>query len=77
MKVEPLPSPIMDEAHEKEMPVTWHDVGLSIAAELMGKMRAEVHAKLGYLTSAVSCLPVLRHSDNMILTDIIAGHRKE
>lgn len=56
MEVELQPSPTVDEVLEKEMPVTWHDVGLSIAAELMGKMRAEVHTKLGYLTSAVRSL---------------------
>lgn len=38
---------------EKDGPVTWHDVGLAIAAELMAMMRREVHEKLGYLTSAV------------------------
>ena len=38
---------------EKDGPVTWHDVGLAIAAELMAIMRKEVHEKLGYLTSAV------------------------
>ena len=39
--------------HEQDIPVTWHDVCLSIAAELMAKMRSEVHSQLGYLTSAV------------------------
>ena len=33
---------------------TWHDVALSIAAELMDKIRAEVRIQLGYTTSAVS-----------------------
>lgn len=33
---------------------TWHDVALSIAAELMDKIRAEVRMQLGYTTSAVS-----------------------
>ena len=32
---------------------TWHDVALSIAAELMDKIRAEVRIQLGYTTSAV------------------------
>lgn len=32
---------------------TWHDVALSIGAELMGKIREEVRVKLGYTTSAV------------------------
>ncbi|KAF7972529.1 hypothetical protein HWV62_17826 [Athelia sp. TMB] len=31
---------------------TWHDVALSIAAELMEKIRAEVRNQLGYTTSA-------------------------
>ncbi|KAH9974822.1 DNA/RNA polymerase [Russula compacta] len=31
---------------------TWHDVALSIAAELMDKIRAEVRIRLGYTTSA-------------------------
>ena len=38
---------------EREEPVSWHDVGLVIAAELMASMRKEVHEKLGYLTTAV------------------------
>lgn len=32
---------------------TWHDVALSIAAELMEKIRDEVRDQLGYTTSAV------------------------
>jgi DNA polymerase eta len=32
---------------------TWHDVALSIAAELMDKIRAEVRTQLEYTTSAV------------------------
>ncbi|KDR73120.1 hypothetical protein GALMADRAFT_228261 [Galerina marginata CBS 339.88] len=35
-----------------ETPITWHDVALSIAAELMGKAREVVRVKLGYTTSA-------------------------
>ncbi|KAG1866869.1 hypothetical protein F4604DRAFT_1777888 [Suillus subluteus] len=31
---------------------TWHDVALSIAAELMRKIREDIHSKLGYTTSA-------------------------
>lgn len=41
------------EEAEKELPVTWHDVGLQIAAELMAHVRKEVHERMGYLTSAV------------------------
>lgn len=33
---------------------TWHDVALFIAAEMMRKIRKDVHLKLGYTTSAVS-----------------------
>jgi DNA polymerase eta len=33
--------------------ITWHDIALSIAAELMGKIRYDIHTKLGYTTSAV------------------------
>jgi DNA polymerase eta len=45
--------------HEDDESTSWHDVALSIAAELMGKIRDEVHTKLGYTTSAVrrgSCM---------------------
>jgi DNA polymerase eta len=34
-------------------PRTWHDVALSIAAELMDKIRAQVRIQLEYTTSAV------------------------
>ena len=33
---------------------TWHDVALSIAAELMLRIREDIRTKLGYTTSAVS-----------------------
>jgi DNA polymerase eta len=36
-----------------EAPVTWHDVALSIGAELMFSVRESIKAKLGYSTSAV------------------------
>lgn len=41
---------------------TWHDVALSIAAELMDKIRAEVRTQLQYTTSAVGfpCGLILR-----------------
>lgn len=32
---------------------TWHDVALSIGAELMARVRDEVHTQLHYTTSAV------------------------
>ncbi|KIK80658.1 hypothetical protein PAXRUDRAFT_158084 [Paxillus rubicundulus Ve08.2h10] len=37
---------------EDDHVTTWHDVALSIAAELMGKIREEVHKNLGYSMSA-------------------------
>ena len=40
----------------EDAPTTWHDVCLSIAAELMGKAREDVRGNLGYSTSAVSYL---------------------
>jgi DNA polymerase eta len=39
-----------------DTPRSWHDVALSIAAELMDKIRAEVHIQLGYTMSAVRSL---------------------
>jgi DNA polymerase eta len=36
-----------------DAPATWHDVALSIAAEMMGKVRVEISEQLGYTTSAV------------------------
>lgn len=38
---------------EDDDSTTWHDVALSIAAELMGKIRQDIYTKLGYSTSAV------------------------
>lgn len=42
------------DTHRDEIMTTWHEVALSIAAELMDKARETVHTKLGYSTSAVS-----------------------
>ena len=39
---------------DEELTPTWHDIALSIAAELMRNARAQVLEKLGYSTSAVS-----------------------
>lgn len=58
------------EEAEKDLPVTWHDVGLQIAAEIMAFVRKEVHERLGYLTSAV-CLVV--SSLTCIMTDASQG----
>ena len=38
---------------EDDVTCTWHDVALSIAAELMAKIREDVHHNLGYTMSAV------------------------
>jgi DNA polymerase eta len=40
---------------------TWHDVALSIAAEFMDKIRAQVRIQLGYTTSAVGFSLILWH----------------
>ncbi|KAG6909960.1 hypothetical protein DXG01_014229 [Tephrocybe rancida] len=37
---------------DDEMPKTWHDIALSIGAELMGEARRQVYEQLGYSTSA-------------------------
>ena len=43
---------------ESDDSTTWHDVALSIAAELMLRIREEIRAKLGYTTSAVGVLVI-------------------
>ena len=43
-----------DGHEEDDEMTTWHDLALSIAAELMDKIRADVRDTLGYTTSAVS-----------------------
>ena len=42
-----------DIAEEEDVVTTWHDVAISIAAELMGRIRDDIRTKLGYSTSAV------------------------
>ena len=42
------------QSEDLDVPPTWHDVALSIAAELMGKIRSDIYTTLGYSTSAVS-----------------------
>jgi DNA polymerase eta len=44
---------IADNVHKDDCATTWHDVALSIAAELMGQIRRDIYTKLGYSTSAV------------------------
>ena len=41
---------------DDDVACTWHDVALSIAAELMSKIRKDVHENLGYTMSAVRTL---------------------
>jgi DNA polymerase eta len=45
---------------------TWHDVALSIAAEFMHKIRAEVRIQLGYTTSAVSIRVTIFRGSHLI-----------
>ncbi|EKM58471.1 uncharacterized protein PHACADRAFT_140428 [Phanerochaete carnosa HHB-10118-sp] len=55
--------------HEDDASATWHDVALSIAAELMGKIRHDVYTKLGYSTSAGI-------SRNKFLAKLTASYKK-
>ena len=41
-----------DAVEEDDEHTTWHDVALSIAAELMMRIREDIRTKLGYTTSA-------------------------
>lgn len=41
---------------DDDEPLTWHDVALSIGAELMMRIREDIRSKLGYTTSAVSVI---------------------
>ena len=52
----PAVSTPVDEVHdiEEDEVTTWHDVALSLAAELMMRIREDIRSKLGYTTSAVS-----------------------
>ncbi|KAJ7746651.1 hypothetical protein B0H16DRAFT_943492 [Mycena metata] len=54
---------------EVEIPSTWHDVALSIAAECMEKVRQQISAKLNYTTSA----GIAR---NKFLAKLCASYRK-
>lgn len=44
----------IEEKVAEDIPATWHDVVLSIAAEMMHNVREKVRVELGYSTSAVS-----------------------
>jgi DNA polymerase eta len=41
---------------EDDARTTWHDVALSIAAEMMNRIRGDIKKKIGYTTTAVSNL---------------------
>ena len=53
---------------------TWHDVALSIAAELMAKIRHDIHTKLGYTTSAVSRDHYVRQYHKLTLPSLFLGN---
>ncbi|KAJ7086108.1 hypothetical protein B0H15DRAFT_358014 [Mycena belliarum] len=57
------------DADSDDIPSTWHDVALSIGAELMEKVRQEIKAKMGYTTSA----GIAR---NKFLAKLCASYRK-
>ncbi|KDQ57336.1 hypothetical protein JAAARDRAFT_178997 [Jaapia argillacea MUCL 33604] len=54
---------------EDDTLATWHDVALSMAAEMMGKVRVDIHSKLGYTTSAGI-------GRNKFLAKLTASYRK-
>ncbi|PBK75521.1 DNA/RNA polymerase [Armillaria solidipes] len=54
---------------EEDIQSTWHDVALSIAAELMGQVREDIKTKLGYTLSA----GIAR---NKFLAKLTASYRK-
>ncbi|KZT29647.1 DNA polymerase eta [Neolentinus lepideus HHB14362 ss-1] len=54
---------------EDDLLTTWSDVALSIAAEMMGRVRADIHAKLGYTLSAGL-------ARNKFLAKLSASYRK-
>ncbi|TFK49546.1 DNA/RNA polymerase [Heliocybe sulcata] len=54
---------------EDDSLTTWSDVALSIAAEMMGRVRADIHTKLGYTLSA----GIAR---NKFLAKLSASYRK-
>ncbi|KAJ7454776.1 hypothetical protein FB451DRAFT_1099682 [Mycena latifolia] len=61
--------PSQEPSEEVDTPSTWHDVALSVAAELMEKVRQDIKAKLGYTTSA----GIAR---NKFLAKLCASYRK-
>ncbi|KAJ7116403.1 DNA polymerase eta [Mycena epipterygia] len=61
--------PAQESKEEDDIPSTWHDVALSIAAELMEKVRQQISVKLRYTTSA----GIAR---NKFLAKLCASYRK-
>ncbi|KAF8656793.1 hypothetical protein AX16_002345 [Volvariella volvacea WC 439] len=57
------------DTHQKFLLTTWHDIALSIAAELMHQVRVDIFHSLGYSTSA----GIAR---NKFLAKLTASHRK-
>ncbi|KAF8824895.1 hypothetical protein HHX47_DHR7000283 [Lentinula edodes] len=45
-----------DEETSQSAPLTWHDIALRLAAEMMHKVRVDIAAQLGYTTSAIRFL---------------------
>ncbi|CAA7266911.1 unnamed protein product [Cyclocybe aegerita] len=66
---EPSPAVLEKKQDVEDPPATWHDVALSIAAELMAKAKEEVRVKLGYTTSAGI-------SRNKFLAKLAASYKK-
>lgn len=65
--------------NEDDQQTTWHDVALSIAAELMMRIREDIRTKLGYTTSAVSAgnsahqaLPLMRYFQGLARNKFLA-----
>ena len=55
---------IESQSTAEEPPPTWHDVALSIAAEMMQRARDEVRIALGYSTSAVRGSPAITFNNS-------------
>lgn len=64
-----------DGHEEDDEMTTWHDLALSIAAELMDKIRADVRDTLGYTTSAVSAIVSLEYARAYNLMQGIARNK--
>ena len=56
-----------DDIEPENPPITWHDIALSIATEMMQRARDHVRTELGYSTSAV-CIALPRSPLALIRT---------